>query len=107
LSLSTKNGASIILSKKFSNHIFKVISTNEYWCSIHLKFKPKVDLLVTAIYLPHDPKERSIALKSLKIYLETADSNMHQVLARDFNTYPLNTHSVNAPQPGASDKYII
>jgi exonuclease III len=96
-SVSAKNGTCIILGSDIKAHIYQTFTINEYWCSVHLKFKPKVNIILTAIYLPHDKTERHIATKSLITHLKSFKTSFHQILTGDFNTYPKLTPSINAP----------
>ena len=59
------------------------------------KFKPKIDLLITSIYLPHDPRERETAILSLTKFLREHNNKQH-VLCGDFNTYPVYAPAINA-----------
>jgi exonuclease III len=96
--ISAKNGASIILGKDLTKHIFQKISINEYWASVHLKFRPKIDIIVTSLYLPHNPKERKEAIHSLQQHFNKfPTTKFHHILAGDFNSYPCNSPSINAP----------
>src|SRR3982751_2507443 len=95
---SASNGASIILTKSITNHIFKTFSLNEFWCAIHLKFKPKVDIIIISCYLPHDPTPRKKAVKSLRDFIRQ-HTNKHIIIAGDFNSFPNSAPSINAPSP--------
>jgi exonuclease III len=95
---SAKNGASIILGKDLTKHLFQKFSINEYWTSAHLKFRPKIDIIITSVYLPHNNKERKEAVLSLRQHLNKfPTANFHHILAGDFNSYPHNSPSINAP----------
>jgi exonuclease III len=96
-STSSKNGAAIIIGEDIAKHIFKITTTNEFWCAVHLKFKPKVDIVIIAIYLPHDKESRIVAVKSLRQFIGSQKQEFQLVLAGDFNSFPLNSPSVNAP----------
>jgi endonuclease/exonuclease/phosphatase family metal-dependent hydrolase len=61
-----------------------------------MKFKPKIDLIIISIYLPHDPKERKIASLSLIKFLREHSNKCH-ILCGDFNTYPTYAPAINAP----------
>jgi exonuclease III len=95
---SASNGASIILTKSITNHIFKTFSLNEFWCAIHLKFKPKIDIIIISCYLPHDPILRKKAVKSLRDFIRQ-HTNKHMIIAGDFNSFPNSAPSINALSP--------
>jgi len=102
---SAKNGASIIIGKDISDHIYQTYSYNEFWCSAHLKFRPKIDCIITAIYLPHDNDERKLAVQSLTSHLKKFQtSKYHHIIAGDFNTYPQNSPAINAPTTNSKRK---
>src|SRR5271170_7578373 len=67
--LTSKNGTCILIGSHLTSHIHKHYSINPYWCSIYLKFKPKIDLLIISLYLPHDISEHKIATHSLNLFL--------------------------------------
>src|SRR3954466_6384573 len=93
---STSSGACIILTKSLATHIFNTFSTDEFWCAIHLKFKPKVDIVVISCYLPHDRDLRKTAVISVKNFIK-AHHNKHLIMAGDFNSYHNLSPSINAP----------
>jgi exonuclease III len=92
---SASSGACIIISKAVTNHIFNTYSTNPYWCAIHLKFKPKIDLIILSCYLPHDNDSRKIATTSIHNFLNE-HKKKHIIITGDFNSFPKNTPSINA-----------
>jgi exonuclease III len=93
---SASSGACIITTKAITNHIFQTFAPNEFWCAIHLKFKPKTDIILISAYLPHDPILRKKAVKSLRDFIREKRNN-HIILAGDFNSYPISSPSINAP----------
>jgi len=97
-STSASNGACIITTRPITNHIFNTFSTDEFWCAIHLKFKPKANIIIISCYLPHDPNLRKRATKSLREFIR-AQSKFHIIIAGDFNSYPKSSPSINAPSP--------
>jgi hypothetical protein len=97
-SSSAKNGTALIIGRSLTSHIHKIISHSEYCSSILLKFKGKVNILISAIYLLHDKTERKAATKQVIQMVKTAASNkFHHAILGDFNTYPKNSPSINAP----------
>ena len=96
-SVNAKNGTFIIVGEDLGHHIFETKAVNEYWCAIHLKFRPRVNIIITCLYLPHDKKERKIALNSFKDHIKSYKNNAHHIVAGDFNSYPYNSPAINAP----------
>ena len=94
--LTSKNGTCILVGSDLISHIHETFSENQYWCAIHLKFKPKIDLLITSIYLPHDKEEWKIATSSL-IHFLNKHKQKHHILCGDFNSYPKYAPAFNAP----------
>jgi exonuclease III len=93
---TSKNESSIIISSDLISHIYQTFNPNQYWCAILLKFKPKVEIILTSLYLPHDKNERNIATKSLSKFLLSHKNKSH-ILAGDFNTYPIYAPNHKAP----------
>jgi exonuclease III len=103
---SAKNGTALIIGKDLSSHVFKITQTTEYCSSIILRFKGKVDILMTALYLPHDKKERRIASKFLYQSIRDASiQKLHHIILGDFNSYPKDSPSIGAST--TSDKQSI
>lgn len=106
-SISAKNGTALIIGEDLSSHVHKIIHTSEYCSSIILKFKGKVDILVTALYLPHDKKERKTASNLLRQSIKKASTQrLHHIILGDFNSFPKNSTSIGAPTtPGKQSIY--
>src|SRR5213078_150314 len=94
--LTSKNGTCILVGSDLISHIYETFRENQYWCAIHLKFKFKIDLLVTSVYLPHDKEEQKIATSSLIHFLNKHKQKFH-ILCGDFNSYPKYAPAHNAP----------
>jgi hypothetical protein len=92
---SSKNGTSILIGKNLTPHIHESFNTSQYWCAIHLKFRPKIDIIITSIYLPHDKDKRSLATSSLISFLRK-HKNKNHILCGNFNSYPKYAPAVNA-----------
>jgi exonuclease III len=96
-SSTSKNGTAIILGKDISPHLFQIIEVSEYCLSISLKFKRKTNIILTSVYLPHDQKERNIAIKQLQSMVKLAQQkNYHHMIMGDFNSYPKSSPSIQA-----------
>ena len=104
---SPKNGTMISIHKTLASHIFKTITNNEYWCSILLKFKPKIKLIITVVYLPHNLDERKTAYRSLKQHLSSITNSSHHIVTGDFNTYLINNPSIMSQQLAKNRKFIL
>jgi hypothetical protein len=91
-STGSKNGACIILGQESYKHLQKITTLNEYWVAVTLAFKGSTIELI-AIYLPHDLKERKVAIKSLSSHIKSIKNG---ILGGDFNSYPPNSKAINA-----------
>jgi hypothetical protein len=100
---TSKNGTCILIGLHLISHIHNSFSTSPYWCAIHFKFKPKIDLLVISLYLPHDDNDRKIATLSLIRFLHKHNGKL-LILCGDFNFYPIGTPAINAPTTNSKRK---
>jgi len=76
-----KNGTALIIGKDLSAHVFKINQTTEFCSSITLKFKNKINILLTAIYLLHGKKDRKEAVNNYNSWLKKPAPTIYTILS--------------------------
>jgi len=86
---NTKAGTALIIHKTLLPHLYKTEKLESYIISCFFQFKPKIKLCISQIYIPHDLKEKKLALTHLITLINKNSShNIEHIIMGDFNSTP-------------------